>query len=362
MKLDGNYKTSRMSNFELLRIIAMFLLVAHHLVYHGGLIQNIENLGQRSVALIFFPLGKMAFIAFLVISSYFMQEKTFKATRFVDTWLEVFFYSVLFVFVSWLINGNIGIRGFISCFFPIIGNSHGFASSYLLLYLLLPILQKVRFETKEKHTFFIVLLFIIQIFSQIFGKIFGYVQPISSELTLFIFVFFITGYLKKYPVIIMNHIFFNIFVLAFVYFIVYINSYFIYVAKAPKVYEHFFYVFSSDESCIFNIIGGFSLFYLFKNIKIKTSIIINKIASFTFGILLIHDHNFFRYVLWKNIIHTEKLFFEDFVLIKIFYIVFIIFSICALCDFLRQIIHILVKKWNLYKYCVLAIDHVWGEK
>ena len=55
-----------------------------------------------------------------------------------------------------------------------------------------------------------------------------------------------------------------------------------------------------------NIIAGFCMFFIFKDTRIKHSNFINFIASHTFGILLLHDHNYFRYVIWKRVFFTEK--------------------------------------------------------
>ena len=60
----------------------------------------------------------------------------------------------------------------------------------------------------------------------------------------------------------------------------------------------------NNESSLLYIVGGVSLFFFFKNLKIPKSKVINFIAKPTFGVLLIHDHNFFRYPFWSNIVHT----------------------------------------------------------
>ena len=60
-----------------------------------------------------------------------------------------------------------------------------------------------------------------------------------------------------------------------------------------------------DESSISNLVGGFALFFFFKDLKVKKMPMINFLATGTFGVLLIHDHNFFRSVLWKDILKTD---------------------------------------------------------
>ena len=71
-----NITTKRKSNIELLRILCMMSLVAHHFTIHGNLYLN-ENIFVQRFSLIFAPLGKMCYVVFMVISSYFypMQSK-----------------------------------------------------------------------------------------------------------------------------------------------------------------------------------------------------------------------------------------------------------------------------------------------
>ena len=135
--MENNLKTVRQSNFELLRIVCMIFLVAHHCCVHGGVLNT--DSPYRFFALIFLPIGKICFVAFVALSMWFLTEKSFKSSRFVKTWLEVFFYSVSFCLISFIFipRSKLGmIRGGLASLLPITGNSHGFASSYLLFYLL----------------------------------------------------------------------------------------------------------------------------------------------------------------------------------------------------------------------------------
>lgn len=61
---------------------------------------------------------------------------------------------------------------------------------------------------------------------------------------------------------------------------------------------------SLSHTAIVAIVGGYALFFLFKGMKIRYSPVINTMARTTFEILMIHDRNFFRSVLWKGIIRA----------------------------------------------------------
>ena len=70
-------KKTRLSNFELLRIISMLLIVAHHFSVHSHLISDTPIINvylQRALA----TGGKVAVNLFVLISGYFMINSTFK--------------------------------------------------------------------------------------------------------------------------------------------------------------------------------------------------------------------------------------------------------------------------------------------
>ena len=193
----------RESNFELLRIVSMLLLIAHHFCVHSGILNTDSS--NKIITFIFLPVGKICFVAFIAISMWFLVDKSFKATRWLKTWCEVFFYSVTFCLISLIINKPNSFFGVIhslgSSFFPIAGNSHGFASSYLLFYLLFPFISKLMSITnKKQHIILLGIVFYAQIFEQILNKITFYSQPIFSELLLFVFCYLLMFCLKKYPI------------------------------------------------------------------------------------------------------------------------------------------------------------------
>ena len=72
----------------------MICLVAHHFTIHGNLYLN-ENIFVQRFSLIFAPLGKMCYVVFMVISSYFLSNANVKSKRFWKVWMEVLFYNIL---------------------------------------------------------------------------------------------------------------------------------------------------------------------------------------------------------------------------------------------------------------------------
>lgn len=337
--MTNTYETTkRKTNLELLRILCMILIIAHHCVGHGGA-AYMNTCTNRIIALFIVPGGKICFNTFLAMSAWFMVDHTFKMERFFKVWAQVFIYSVLFCIIAFLLGNPMTFKDWFSMLFPIAGNSHGFAASYLAFYLLLPFLQKLTKNLTQKQTAWIVLLLLyFEVGTQLVGNFTQYFQPIPSELLLFIMCFFISYYLKKYPTKIQNSTKIMLCVFTMCWLLVCITM-ILFLIKIP---ENSFVIYMwniiKDESSIINIIGGYTLFFIFYNINIPQNDKINRIAKHTFGVLLIHDNNFFRGILWLNLVKTSQWYYNTyFILLVIFYSVGI-FVIGTLIDFIREII------------------------
>ena len=63
--------------------------------------------------------------------------------------------------------------------------------------------------------------------------------------------------------------------------------------------------FINNQRSPLNIIFGYTLFYFFININIKYNKMINVLASTMFAILLIHDSNYFRNIIWECILSSR---------------------------------------------------------
>lgn len=138
----------RDSNIELLRIVSMLMIIAHHLVYHGNIMEHVSG-NTLSLILngIFLPGGKIAYDCFIFISAWFIVQKPFSGNRYLKIALEVIFYNIVGMALATLLNGGmiepITWRNWLGCFLPIFGISHGFAVYYLIFLIILPILQKM---------------------------------------------------------------------------------------------------------------------------------------------------------------------------------------------------------------------------
>ena len=304
-------KRIRNSNIELLRIICMFMIVIHHFMAHGGLWMLAPST-NKIVVNFFMPFGKVCFDAFVAISCWFLVKSSFKGIRFLKIWLQVFFYNVVFSVLTVLMqnsDGTVGIMEIIGSFLPMIGNSHGFAAAYLVFYLFLPILKKLQDGLTKKQTGYI--LFVLgatQVIIPIIGYVISYTQPMQSEFLLFVFVYFLAYYLQNWPIKLLKSMGVKLILLTLILTILVGNN-ILSMYRGGYIFS-FIMTTSSTEFSILNIMAGFLLFMIFNQIKIPNSKAVNFVASTTFGVLLLHDHNYFRTIFWsffKNLFVWETL-------------------------------------------------------
>lgn len=336
--LESKINKERKSNLELLRIVCMILIIAHHCSVHGGSFAMEKMCANKIISVALLPFGKICFDAFLILSAWFLVEQNFKTERFLKIWLQTFFYSVIFSGVAAIFGTVFNIKLLISILFPIIGNSHGYASAYLAFYLCIPLLSLIsRNMTKTQCKYTIGVLFVVEIASQIIGFYDGYTQKLSSELILFLFIYFIALYIKKWPIGIMKSKGILIYIFCMCWVIVFgVRFASIYIPQ--DALNNFFINITADESSITSIIGGVALFGIFNLMNIKSNKVINFIAKSSFGILLIHDHNIFRYVLWNNIVECQKWYYSNYFVVYLVATVFSIFFVGVIIDSVRRVV------------------------
>lgn len=339
-------KKVRDSNFELMRIIFMFCIIMTHCIGHG--MHDLDyNTSVGVLAAFIIPMGKICFIGFIALSTWFLVGSPFRGRRFLRVWLEVMFYNVIFMLVALWVGGDssgVGTEEIVFSFFPMFGNAHGFAAAYLVFYLLLPILKTVGDRlTKQQTVMAILVLGFSQFVPIIVRYLTGFSQNFESEIILFGLCFFISIYLHKYPFGWQNNRWLMMAVFIIIWFAIGIFR-LIYSRGNHGVLIELINVVFGSEFSLFNIIAGYALFLFFASIKIRPSNIINTIASTPLAVLVIHDHNYFRGVLWDKVLEVNSWacapFFEF--VCRLLLISLTVFAVCAMIDLIRQNT---IEKW-----------------
>ena len=352
----------RKSNLELLRIVCMFLIVSFHFCVHGNL-WTISNEANKIIVNIILPFGKICFDCFIVLSCWFLTNSKFKGEKFWKLWFEVLFYNILFTLIAFKFQSKdnvVGVKQIVGSLFPILGNSHGYAASYMAFYLLLPIIQKIQAGLTKTGTLYIIyILSATQIVCPVIAQYIDYMQPFTCEILLFVLIYFIVFFIQNWPMRVLQKrgICFAIFI-AVLFLAWGANIMSIYTSNS---FINFVWSIQSTESGILNILMGLLLFLIVKDFNMPYCPIINLIASTTFGVLLFHDHNFFRLLVWKipeglydyNMISAPK-----FICIILF-VSMCVFGVGMIVDLLRkELFESRILRSGLFNYLVKILNQI----
>ena len=100
------------------------------------------------------------------------------------------------------------------------------------------------------------------------------------------------------------------------------------------------------------------MFVIFKNLKMRTSKLINYLGSITFGVYLIHDNPFFRDIMWNNIFKAERFYYVNFFVLfgHMVMVVVTLFLASALIEVIRKKGELLIFNTRILKRFVKTFN------
>ena len=98
IKSKGN--SIRESNFELMRIVSMILIIIWHIILHGHMIENSRNYAIRTYLSMIQYLIVIHVNSFVILSGYFQSKSRFKLSKLLSLILEVIMYSFVILIVG----------------------------------------------------------------------------------------------------------------------------------------------------------------------------------------------------------------------------------------------------------------------
>ena len=210
-----NFKTKE-SNLELLRIINMLLIIAHHLAVHTPFI--FENIHIKYVVYFLSLGGKIGVNSFVLLTGYLLVDRKLKIKNLFKIWIDVFFYSITILGFFYFYDKSYipEIKFFI---FPITYCLYWFITFYFIMYIILYFfnIQLYNVERKIYLKFIIILIIFWSILSSFPNTNLGY-----SEVLWFILLYLIGGYIKLHIKKIKNK-YLYLFIGIILYFIVFIR-------------------------------------------------------------------------------------------------------------------------------------------
>lgn len=355
MKIDRN------SNFELLRIFSMFLIVLHHLLYHGGAV-FMENCANRYISFFLNVGGKVGVSCFVLISGYFLFNSKFKINKIFNLVLDVFTYSVPFLIIAYL-SGFFDISGkdIIENIFSILFLKYWFITAYIGLYMIFPMLNKIIKNSSQcmMNLYFVILFIMLSVIPTIINN-----SPFGNNVILFSFLYLIGAYIRCYENQIDKMINSKWYILSSVILWLIIGSSSLVIVTVSNFVPALAKgaIFFHNQDSVFSIILSISIFMVFKNLKVGKSNIINIVASTVFGVYIIHDNQFVREVLYSKILRVQDLYYNQFFVIYIIVFDVIIFVICSLIAYIKNItIGKCINKMTIFDKVFEKINRIINE-
>lgn len=275
----------RQSGIELLRIIAMFMILAQHanglgIGLPGAYECNVEPVNS------FFRLLIQCFVfvgvdVFVLISGWFGIN--FKVKRLGEYLFQCLFFSLVVTLVLWLVCGRpeMGIKSWVGV--VLLGKSYWFVKSYLLLYVLSPVLNRFIDTVDKKEAGLVLGLFLAIML------VFGWTDAMpefnfGSSCISFIGLYLFARYLRKYCQKICSKPIWQYIAGYFLPLILLaVTCFVLYRVNAP----------TEISRCIFSfvnplvIIGAVSLVLMFSRMDFASAFV-NKVAKSSFSVYLFH--------------------------------------------------------------------------
>ena len=136
----------RSSNLELMRIILMLFIIAHHFVVNSGVLQcwDESSFTPNAVFLEFWGMwGKVCINSFVMITGYFMCTSKLTWIKVAKLLGVIYFWKVV-LGIGFVATGYTGLREFaMSLVGPFRGIGNSFTASFLVMYLAIPFLNKL---------------------------------------------------------------------------------------------------------------------------------------------------------------------------------------------------------------------------
>ncbi len=341
----------RNSNYELMRITSMFLIILYHVIYHGLVLQNCYNEGAKIIleVLEFFTLVHVN--SFVLLSGYYQSTSNFKQSKLWSIINASLFYRIV-IMVILLVLGIITLDK-VTIFkevFPININEYWFIKCYILLYCLSPFINRglKNFDKKSFQKLLLVMFIIFSIIPVITGR--QFFENNGFSLYQFIYMYLIGAYLRRYPLDksyifkVMSKRMYQV-VLIFVFFLALTLNYVFYKYASSLtginsiIDELSSYI--TSIAILYNnplvVIQTIAYFAFFGTLSIKSKLI-NRLSLLTIGVYLIHDNNFARALLYEALkINNGPIYSYRFI-IYVIVIALFIYITCLIIEWLRQVL------------------------
>jgi len=350
----------RQANFELLRIIAMMMVIVLHYIVKGKMSVKLSVDGSITNHLWWLIQGfcNVAVNVYILISGYFLVNAQWKISKLVKLVCQVLFYSIVVGLVMYgvgrlalsqpavaavydraAVGTGYDFSNWLNIILPIEYEHYWFATAYVVMYMLSPVLAVAVKQLPQKQLKAVIIALLC--FFCIPKSINPYLIPTDSygyDFGWFICLFLIAGYIRVYGIKLFDSKkkAILIYVLAVLadWGVCAITGYICRMTGKLEYYMDMTYAYNY----ILVLISSVALFYVWTYIEIKegkVADIICKIAPFTFGVYLLHENVGIR-LIWPYILGTDKLNNFGLQILHMIFSVLVVFAAGCVVDWIRS--------------------------
>lgn len=336
-------QTARQSNVELLRIVAMIMIIAHHIGVHSNfdLSGTMPAVNRLWISWIQMG-GKIGVNIFVLISGYFLiTTDSLKLSKVAKLWVQLCTYSVgLYVLCAVLGAESFSLGTFLGRFFPVSNSSWWFARTYFILFLISPFLNAGLKALTQKA--YLRLLLLLTVCWSLFPTIFSDRME-SNSLLWFIYLYALAGYIRLHFDVhrVSTQKWLALALIAAV--LTYIGATVLYNFGVASVFDPYSSGYAYDMQQISIVVISVSLFCGFVSKDLRNLPAVNIISSATFGVYLLHDYGPMRTILWQWIFKNNQYATDSLLILYTLLQIVVVFIGCAAIELAR--IYLIERKY-----------------
>lgn len=359
----------RMANLELLRCVAMMMVIVLHYLGKGKLLPDLTDGkldGTGAAAWLLEAFCIVAVNVYMLISGYFLCTSSFKLSRLLKLLVQVWLYSVAFGILG-AVTGVIAetpvdTHYFLTLIFPISMEHYWFMTAYVFLYLLLPFVgAAMKRMTKRQMQVALGLLLITFCVLKSILPLRLETDKSGYDCLWYLCVFVTAAYIRRFGVVFLEKrrravcLYVVCCLLAFAGTMA-LRFFFLRTGSLGRMtgmcmeYNH-----------ILPFLAAIGLFGAFVRTEINGKIadVINKIAPYTLGVYLLHENLGLRYT-WQSWFGADRVTNVGELLLRTFFAVLGVFVCGILVDMLRaglmKAVHNLLCRGKGYRKLVGKIE------
>ena len=335
----------RMVSIELLRVIAMLMVVMLHYLGKGNLLPEL-NVAMNATGYVAWFMESACAVAvnvYMLISGYFLVESNFKLGRLLNLLCQVIFYSVLvpivLVCLGILQLGDISFYQMLQYVFPTLMEQYWFVTAYVLMYLLSPFLSTaVHHMSKRKLQMVLILLLGVMSVSKSVIPVQLEMDRFGYDALWFITVYLVAAYIRLYGLPWLTGAKKSLAMYGVGVVCIYGLTMVLHAICARTGLLEYFVDVAFEYNHMFNLFASVALFYGFlqwKGPEGKLADVICRLGSLSFGVYLLHEQVEVRY-LWPKWLGAARVESIGQLILYALTAVFCVFVIGVLVDAFRM--------------------------